>query len=199
MHSNQTLTYYDQNAVDFCENTFHADMSETRGKFLTLVKPAGSILDFGCGSGRDSLYFKEAGYQVDAIDGSIELCRLARQLTGIPVRQMLFEDFAENDRYDGIWACASLLHLSEEVLGEVAAQLLKALHPGGILYASFKYGSGERDRKGRHFLDMDEKLAEEVFVRGNGFYPVDCWITRDVRPGRGEEKWLNLLMKKQYP
>ena len=89
---NQTLNYYNENAAAFCEGTLHADMSHLYGCFLQHVPPGGKILDLGCGSGRDSLSFLRKGYQVEALDGSSELCRMASEFIGKPVRCMDFED-----------------------------------------------------------------------------------------------------------
>lgn len=91
-------------------------MHPIQDAFLSYLKPGARILDFGCGSGRDTKYFLEHGFEVDAIDGSERLCALAGKLTGIPVKQMLFEDLDAMDVYDGIWACASVLHLEYEPL-----------------------------------------------------------------------------------
>ena len=81
-----TINYYNQNAENFIANTQNADMHPTQERFLRLLDANTSILDFGCGSGRDTKYFLEKGYQVTAIDGSAELCRLASEFTGIEVR-----------------------------------------------------------------------------------------------------------------
>ena len=82
---NNTINYYNQNAESFIANTQNADMHLTQERFLRLLDENTSILDFGCGSGRDTKYFLEKGYQVTAIDGSAELCRLASEFTGIEV------------------------------------------------------------------------------------------------------------------
>ena len=83
---NTTINYYNLNAKKFIENTQNADMHLAQEKFLQLLPGSASILDFGCGSGRDAKYFLEKGYQVTAIDGSAELCRLASEFTGIEVK-----------------------------------------------------------------------------------------------------------------
>lgn len=112
----KTLTYYNQNAQTFISHTQAINFQDTQERFLCHLRPGARILDFGCGSGRDTRYFLQQDYSVDAIDGSEELCRLASQYTGIPVRQMLFQDLDCRDNYDSIWACASILHLRMEEL-----------------------------------------------------------------------------------
>ena len=110
----KTINYYNQNAASFASGTQDADMEELRRKFADKLRAESFILDFGCGSGRDTRAFLSDGFRVEALDGSEELCRIAEQYCGIPVRQMHFQDFSEKNRYDGIWACASILHLSME-------------------------------------------------------------------------------------
>lgn len=192
----KTLTYYNQNAQAFISHTQTINFQDTQERFLSHLHPGSIILDFGCGSGRDTRYFLSRDFQVDAIDGSEELCRLASQYTGIPVRQMLFQDLDCRDTYDGIWACASILHLRMEELTDVFRRMILALHEEGILYVSFKLGNFRGERNGRYFTDFDEsgfrKYAEqfpELTIR-------DLWITADVRPGREEEQWLNIILQK---
>ena len=191
-----TLNYYNQNASDFAEGTLSADMSDSRSRFAICLPPKGTILDFGCGSGRDTKAFLEAGFRVDAVDGSEELCALASEYTGINVRRMLFSELDACKRYDGIWACASILHLPKDELAAVIKKMETALKYGGVLYASFKYGVFEGVRNGRYFTDFtDEKL--KGFWESVTDMPIfDMWITSDVRPGRGEEKWINFLARR---
>ena len=108
--NNNTLNYYNTNAINFVSSTISVKFKKTQDKFLSFLPVNTYILDFGCGSGRDTKYFLSAGMQVDAIDGSEELCKLASKYTGIPVRQMLFEALDVKAQYDGIWACSSILH-----------------------------------------------------------------------------------------
>ena len=104
----ETIQYYNRHAEEFCAGTFSADMSRSRDRFLAYLQPGSAILDAGCGSGRDTLAFLSAGYQVDAFDASEEMCRIASQKTGISVRKQRFEKLEGQELYDGIWACASL-------------------------------------------------------------------------------------------
>ncbi len=202
----RTISYYNENAVAFCEGTRNADMSETRKRFLQYLKSGALILDAGCGSGRDSKAFMESGYRVVAMDGSEKMCRLASKYLGQEVQCKRFEEIDEKDRYDGIWACASLLHVPYELLPKVIARLVDALVDGGVLYASFKYGGdkmkGEREVGGRYFTDLTEdgwrKVLEEAEeeIKGSRLETVECFVTGDVREGRGGEKWLNVVGRK---
>ena len=192
---NKTLNYYNQNADSFIEGTVSVNFKEVQDKFLQMLSGK-KILDFGCGSGRDTMYFLKSGFDVTATDGSEELCKYASEYTGIQVKQMLFQDLDEVDYYDGIWACSSILHLSKNELRIVMNKMSRALKSGGIIYTSFKYGNFEGERNGRFFTDftIDEftdfvKDVKEMAIE-------DYWITGDVRPGRGDERWLNLILRK---
>ena len=193
---NNTLNYYNINANSFVSSTLSVDFTQTQDKFLNLLPQTASILDFGCGSGRDTKYFLDAGMQVDATDGSEELCRLASEYTGIPVRQMLFEELDAKAQYDGIWACSSILHLSKESLKDVLRKMIAALKENGIIYTSFKYGTFEGERNGRFFTDFTEETFREFVADVDGIRIEETWITGDVRPGRGDERWLNLILRK---
>jgi len=177
-------------------------MSEMRGRFRQYLKPGALILDAGCGSGRDSKAFIESGYRVVALDGSKEMCRQASAYLGQEVQCRRFEEIDEKEVYDGIWACASLLHVPHELLPKVIARLIAALVDGGVLYASFKYGEEEREAGGRYFTDLREdgwkKVLEEAEeeMKESRLETVECFVTGDVREGRGGEKWLNVVGRK---
>ena len=158
--------------------------------------PHSYILDFGCGSGRDTRYFLSQGYLVDAVDGSKEICKLASAYTGIQIQQMLFQELAAENLYDGIWACSSILHLPYQELKMVLIKMANALKADGIVYTSFKYGNFEGERNGRYFTDMTEESLQRLLGEIQTFQLEETWVTADVRPGRGDERWLNILLKK---
>ena len=191
-----TIDYYEQNAKSFIEGTQNINFTEIQDVFLKLLPEKAMILDFGCGSGRDTKYFLEQGYSVEATDGSLELCKAASDYTGIKVKHMYFHELDECEKYDGIWACASVLHLKEQELPEVLRKISSATKKNGIIYLSFKYGNFEGNRNGRYFTDMTEETMS-VLLRNFPELKVDKqWITGDVRAGRGDERWLNLLLRK---
>lgn len=197
MKNTDTLGYYDNHANEFYENTVHVAFDVIQNKFLSKLKQGSYILDFGCGSGRDTKYFLEQGYRVDALDGSKELCRLASAYTGIQVKNMFFQDLADVGRYDGIWACSSILHLPLDELSDVMRKMAAALKENGMIYTSFKYGTFAGERNGRFFTDMTEETFAEFLSGIDGLEVEELWTTSDVRPGRGEEKWLNLILRKR--
>ena len=192
----ETIDYYDSNADAYAEGTMNVAFKDVQDRFLSFIPEKGYILDFGCGSGRDTKYFLSRKYTVDAIDGSQKLCKIASRNTGIVVRQMTFTDLNEEERYDGIWACASILHLPKEKLKNVFVKMIKAIKPVGHIYSSFKYGEFEGFRNDRYFTDFTERSFREFLISFPEIRMVDEWISTDVRPGRGKEKWLNLILQK---
>ena len=194
----QTLNYYTENAADFAAGTVNVDFSATQERFLKKLLPGASILDLGCGSGRDTKAFLDRGYRMTAGDGSPELCRIASAYTGIPVRQMLFAELDDAESYDGIWACASILHVPSAELPDIFRRMITALKPGGIIYTSFKYGTFEGERNGRRFTDFTEGTFAAFLKQFPELTTEDQWISADVRPGRSNEKWLNVILCKDY-
>lgn len=196
MNKNKTLEYYNKNAGRFAETTIHVDFYETQKHFQKMLPEQGYILDFGCGAGRDTKYFLSQNFQVDATDGSKELCRIASDYTGIKVEKMLFEELEETEKYDGIWACSSILHLPKDELKTVFGKMAKALKRDGFIYTSFKYGDFEGERNNRYFTDFTEETFNSFIKTIDNLQLKEKWITGDVRPGRGEEKWLNVILQK---
>ena len=191
-----TIDYYNLNEENFIESTQNVDMHQAQDRFLRLLDENASILDFGCGSGRDTKYFLDQGYQVTATDGSAELCRLASAFTGIEVKEMLFQELDDMGTYDGIWACSSILHLSKIELLPVICKMCMALKGSGVIYTSFKYSDFEGVRNGRYFTDFTEDSFKEFIAEIPELTIEEYWITGDVRPGRGDERWLNLILRK---
>ena len=191
-----TIDYYNQHATQYVDSTINVEFDSVQNRFLQWLPEGAFILDFGCGSGRDTKYFLEKGFCVDAIDGSEEFCRIASANTGIEVKQCLFEEFEADEMYDGIWACASILHLSKEKLRRVVPAMVRAVKDGGALYVSFKYGEFEGVRHGRHFTDFMEESFREFLKGIDGVEIVDLWVAGDVRPGREDEQWLNVILRK---
>ena len=197
MEHNNTLDYYNNYADEFYQSTVTVEFTEMQDRFLKKLKKDAYILDFGCGSGRDTKYFLEQGYHVEAVDGSVELCRRASQYAGIQVKQMLFEELAVADKYDGIWACSSILHLPIDKLVKVMQKMTTALKKNGIIYTSFKYGTFSSERNGRFFTDMTEATFADLLKGVDGLVVEEQWVSSDVRPERSEEKWLNLILRKR--
>ncbi len=194
MTADKNVEYYNKNADSFFVGSVAADMSDVQSRFLTFVPAGGRILDAGCGSGRDSKAFLDAGYDVVSFDASEEMCRRASEYIGKPVLNMRFEDVAYEAEFDGIWACASLLHVPVEELPDVLKKMGRALKPGGVMYASFKYGEGTVFRGERQFSDFTEVSIVPLFEQA-GFEIVSNIVGSDSRPGREDEKWVNVIAK----
>ena len=194
---NNTLDYYNENATAFVEGTKDVDFKQTQDRFIQKLNDNSKILDFGCGSGRDSKYFMEKGFIVDAVDGSKEICKIASEYLGIEVKQMLFQQLNAKEEYDGIWACSSILHLTYDELIDVIFNMMEALKQNGIIYTSFKYGEFEGFRNGRYFINFNEEKFEQLLNKINGLEIEELWISGDVREGRGDERWLNLILRKK--
>lgn len=195
MSMSLTLDYYNNKTEDFYESTIIADVSALYDRFLKYIPPRGKILDLGCGSGRDTKEFLNKGYIVEAIDGSSELCKKASNYTGINVKCMDFFDIDEHEKYDGIWACASLLHVEKMYISDLLMKLQKALVSNGAFYMSFKYGEFAGERDDRYFVDLNEEEFCKIYERLDGYLKVDEWCSEDVRRGKNV-KWLNEIIRK---
>jgi 2-polyprenyl-3-methyl-5-hydroxy-6-metoxy-1,4-benzoquinol methylase len=187
-----SIDYYDSHAEAFFSNTVSADMAATRARFCRHLPPGGRILDAGCGSGRDAAAFAAQGFEVTAFDASSEMVKLASAYLGSPVLQMRFEDVCWKHEFDGIWACASLLHVANDELPSVLCKLADALRPGGVLYGSFKHGTGEVERDGRRFTNHTEASLAASMQGAPALSSIEVWESIDVRPGRNEA-WLNFI------
>lgn len=192
-----TLKYYDENAREFVAGTIEADMSYAQNKFLEYMRPNSRILDLGCGSGRDSLFFKKKGFSVTAVDGSPEMCKQASSLIGDEVRCLLFEDLDYRNHFQGIWACASLLHVPKDDMQAILKRVSVAMVMHGVLYVSYKYGTEQRVKEGRLFSDYTEKNLDELFSSYNRLSVKEFWVTADVRQDRSDERWLNIICMKK--
>ena len=164
--------------------------------FLNLVPRNGKILDAGCGSGRDSLYFMQHGYQVEAFDAALEMCRLASNLIGKPVRFKTFDEVDWKAEFDGIWACASLLHVRRDSIDAVLDRLCDALKPDGTIYLSFKLRDGEWEQDGRFFNGYGEESFRAMIEFHPALLPASVWISDDTRVSHEGEKWLNALLRR---
>jgi len=190
------IEYYNINAESFVAGTQNVDMSLWRDKFESYIIDGGRVLDAGCGSGRDSKAFIMHGFSVVAFDASTEMCKAASELIGQEVWQMKFGEIAFDAEFDGIWACASLLHVSYDELPDIMQKLHKALKAKGAIYMSFKYGEGRMTKGERTFSNFSENTLEKL-LNETGFEVKECGITGDVREGRGDEKWVNVIAKKR--
>ena len=192
-----SIDYYNRYASTYFESTVNLDMSEARKKFEKLVPEGGSILDLGCGSGRDSLAFYENQYEVTPLDGSKEMCALAQIHTDLEVLNMTFEELDFDEVFDGVWACASLLHVPEKEMPDILKKIGLALKPDGYLYISVKEGDFEGIRNGRYFVDYTKRKLMDLIEDTEIFKIKDVWKSEDARNHISETRWLNIIAKKK--
>ena len=192
-----THKYYDDNANKYFDITSNVDMSDIYMHFLKYIPRNGIIMDAGSGSGRDTIAFLKKGFSVYAFDASYKLAMLSTKLTGIKTKVMQFSDIDDIDKYDGIWACASLLHVSEEELPLVISKMALALKNKGVLYFSFKYGSGDRiSDEGRYFLDLNDAKAKSIIDNEENLELVELWHSKSVNAKISDEEWINVISRK---
>lgn len=201
MHENETLQYYEENAADFISATQNVNMSQIQNAFLSLLPKKAVILDLGCGSGRDSLAFLQRGFIVDAVDACTEFCKATAKLTAefsnsgkIKIHNFKFTELSETQKYDGVWACSSLLHVPKLELSALFAKIKTSLKPNGIFYCSFKRGNFEGMRNGRYFSDFSEDELCTLIENAGGFHKIKIWQTHDVRAVRNDI-WINSLWR----
>ena len=130
--------------------------------FLDRLEPGSRILELGCGGGRDSEFMIQRGFDVQPTDGSAEIARKAEERLHREVRVMRFDELNDEEKFDAVWAHASLLHVPISGLQKVLRLIWRALRPGGLHSASFKGGENKgRDQFGRYFnyLDLSELLT----------------------------------------
>ena len=185
--------YYESNAERYAAETISADMSEQYQRFLPLLKKGAKILDVGSGSGRDVCYFQKQGYQATALEPSKNLCREIRKVFSGEIVCSDIQNYRPAERYDGIWACASLIHLKEEEVLHFFEKIDLYLEDSGIIYVSGKNGiqSGKAG-DGRYFLEFTEHLVEKILTVNKQLKLEQLWYTEDVSGRRGFW-WMNVI------
>jgi SAM-dependent methyltransferase len=191
------LRFYHENAATYIEETKGIDMSKILHQFLGYLPQTGHILDLGCGSGRDTIFFQQHGYTVTAMDAVSEIASICSRNIGQEVIVMSAQSMDARTCYDGIWACASLLHIPERELGDTLHRLNIALKPGGVCYMSFKKGQGERwDEKGRFFFDTTPDIIRQALCHIEEINILD--IEEQISPLRGKHQtWVNVFFRKR--
>lgn len=187
--------YYEINAKQYAEETFSADMSEQYKRFLPLLRGRTRILDVGSGSGRDACYFQKHGYQVTALEPSKNLCREIRKVFSGEIVCSDIQSYQPDNKFDGIWACASFLHLREEDILCFFGNISYYLNDNGIVYLSGKTGISTGEAvDGRYFLEFTEELVEKILAVSERMELEALWYTEDVS-GRKGFRWMNIVLK----
>jgi len=183
--SSDSNQYYEENAQHFFDTTIGYRIEALYDLFLPHIPSGGRILDAGCGSGRDVKYFLDQGYEVVAFDKSQQLAQLASAYAGIPVLCASFEEVYFEELFDGIWTCASLLHVPKADLARIIEKLKTFLKSGGIWYLSFRYGEGESFDGGRYFNDHTEASLKELLENAGSLEILHLSIPESLRSRRG--------------
>ena len=191
-----TLDYYNDNAESYFTTSLNADMNLIYERFLKYLSDNSFILDFGCGSGRDSKYFIDKGYRVESIDGSEELCKLASEYIHQEVKCMKFDELCDINKYDGVWACSSLLHIPKNEFKSVLIKIRDALKNNGILYISLKNGFGEEIKDGRYFNYLTYSEFMDIIKDINSFEEVDFFETNSSVNKDEDKVWNNFILRK---
>ena len=192
-----SIEYYNKYAAKVYEDTVDVDMSEIMEAFLKLLEEGDTILDLGCGSGRDYLTMYEMGFDVTPLDASEEMCKLAEIHTGLDVLQMFYEDMEFEDVFDGIWACGALVHVPKNEMPEILGRIHDALCSRGVLYMSVRKGEFEGFRGERYFTDYTMDSLISMISKTGLFDIIKTWETDDVRSSHSDRVWINLLARKR--
>ncbi|WP_196764436.1 class I SAM-dependent methyltransferase [Pseudomonas fluorescens] len=191
-----TLKYYEDTYQEYDRFSSSIDMSEQWKSFESMLPPGGRVLDLGCGTGRDIKHFLEMGFIVEGLEPSLAMANCARLKTGAKIFDLAAEQIAFVEEYDGIWACASLMHLCKPAFFDTLPKIVRSLKTGGHLYFSLKQGVGEaRNTDGRlfSFYKMDE--ITDLFSLIANTQIVKQWVSKDLA-GRSETQWVNTIVKK---
>ena len=194
--TDRTLAYYNREAEAYIRETAGLDMTPHLERFARLIPPGGHILDLGCGSGRDSRWFLDNGFTVTAMEPSPEIARRASRYLDREVKTECAQQLTAHDDYDGIWACASLLHIPTSQMPDTLGRIAAALKPGGTLYISIRNGeSGIWDQRGRYITPIPFSRFSSMVTAVPGLTITTSYESHSVAAG-GHDTWLNLLVQK---
>ena len=173
-------------------------MSDIMEEFLSCMEEGDTILDLGCGSGRDSLDFYERGYDVTPLDGSEEMCRLAEVHTDLEVLCERYEDMDFDDAFEGVWARAAFIHVPKEEMRDILAKVKNALTKNGVFYTSVCEGEFEGISGELYFTDYEKEEIKDL-LEECGFQILNVWEVRDEEIRRGYEGngWIHVLARKK--
>lgn len=202
----KSIAVYDKNAEYYAKKLDNYAPRPEQEKFVALLQPKAKVLDAGCGPGRDCEYFAGRGFEVTGVDLSEKLLKIAKKR--VPSATFQKQDLRrlqfQKNSFDGIWACASLLHLRRSDALAVLKSFFTLLKPGGILFVQLKEGKGEADivdpiiaDLSRHFvyysLSELKKILQEAGFIVNDIY---TWNEEVRRPGRRDIVWISCFSRK---
>lgn len=190
-----TRQFYEERADEYFRRTVSADLSHLYDRFLPHLPAGGRILDVGCGSGRDLRVFTQRGFRALGIDSSRALVELARSYSGAECVVERIEEITYEHQFDGVWACASLLHLPRSAIEDALTRIQRALLPGGVLFASVQEGEGEHVSADGRLYTFYEESEFLRLVKEAGLGVLEAWISQDAleKESKRPIRWLNVL------
>lgn len=190
-----SIAYYDRNAETYAEDTRKIDMSRHHKVFESYLEKGNHILDLGCGSGRDSHHFMSRGYQVTSMDGSAEMVKQASSYLSRPVIHSTFEDYESNHIYDGIWASASLLHVSKENLADILSKYIDMLNINGVFFMSYKIYDEDFEYDGRRFTCFTLDSLTSLLSTFDNISVVNIRETDSVQTNN--MRWVSAIIRRE--
>ena len=194
----KTLAHYEANAAHFWEGTKDHDVSQNIATLLGHIEvPAPfTLLDVGCGPGRDLVTFTKLGHHVTGLEGAAQLAAMARAHSGCEVLQQNFLDLHLPDAYfDGVFANAVLFHVPAQALPGVLRALYGALKPGGVLFSSNPRGDGQEGWNGERYGAYHDLQAWQSFMSAAGFVELAHYYRPAGLP-RDQQPWLASVWRK---
>ena len=192
-----TLSFYENNADVYAQQTASVDLADLYEQFLNLLPNGGRILDVGCGSGRDLRAFKLMGFDCVGIDPSSNLARIAHEYSGCETIVTGVEGVSFESSFDGVWACASLLHLPRRRLPVALNRIHIALKPTGLFFISIQQGEGESVATDGRFFARYSLTELNELVNSAGFVVLREWSTDDAQQKRRAISWINILARRR--
>ena len=196
--THRTLEHYSRNAQAFFAGTIDHDVSQNIAALLDAIEapPPFTILDLGCGPGRDLKTFSALGHRAIGLDGCAEFVQMARAFSGCEVWQ---QDLLHLDlppaTFDGIFANAVLFHVPSAALPAVLAHLNAAIKPGGVLFTSNPRGHNEEGWNGARYGSYYDYAAWERYLTAAGFVPLHHYYRPPGLP-REQQPWLASVWRK---
>jgi SAM-dependent methyltransferase len=198
-----SIEYYNKNAEMYIKDTVTVDMRKLYNVFEKYLNQGDTVLDIGCGSGRDGRYFLGKGYNVYAHDGSRAMVAYAKRFLGNRVALAMFDAFdpealfGKKIIFDGLWACSSLLHVPENDLVNVLKRYLSFLVDQGVFFMSFKRREENHEKDGRIFTNFTKEKLDHLFDSIENISVLEFLETVDVREDRKNEGWISVVVRKE--
>jgi SAM-dependent methyltransferase len=192
-----TDRFYEDHAVEYFSGTSGAQTQFVLDRFLSHLPANAAILDAGCGSGRDLKYFHSRGHCALGIDASTALVQMAAEYSGAPCEVVRIERISYEERFDGVWACASLLHLPRDAFRPALRSLNRALKRGGTLFMAVQEGQGEAILPdGRLYVYYSEDDIR-TSLDAAGLAVNELWTTRNSAEAVHQPVWINVIATAQ--